>query len=232
MAFALGAPDGRRAVPLDVVLDHIASIVAATGLPVNADFEGAYADAPDGVAVNVGRCVETGVAGLSVEDATGDPDAPLHDLDVAVARVAAARAAIDERGGDVVLTARAECFLTGHPDPLAEARRRLAAYAEAGADVLYAPGVRDPQGIAALVEAAGGLPVNVLAHPDGPSVPELEALGVRRVSAGSGLNRAAWGAFDRTARALLAGDVRPLADGLPFTTLDDLFAARRPATPG
>lgn len=232
MAFALGAPDGRGAVPLDVVLGHIAAIVAATALPVNADFEGGYADRPDDVATNVARCVDTGVAGLSIEDSTGDAAAPLYDLDLAVRRVAAARSAVDRSGGEVLLTARAECFLTGHPDPLAEAVRRLRAYAEVGADVLYAPGVRDPHSISAVVEAAGDLPVNVLAGPGGPTVPELEALGVRRVSVGSGLNRAAWGGLDRAARALLAGDVAPLADGLPFATLDDLFAARREGVGG
>jgi 2-methylisocitrate lyase-like PEP mutase family enzyme len=227
MAFALGAPDGKGAVPLDVVLDHIAAVVAATGLPVNADFEGGYAVEPGEVGANVARCVGTGVAGLSIEDSTGDGAAPLHELGLAVERVAAARAALDAAGGDVLLTARAECFLTGHPDPLAEAVRRLQAYAEVGADVLYAPGVRDPQAIATLVDAAGGLPLNVLASAGGPTVPELEALGVRRVSVGSGLDRAAWGAFDRAARALLAGDVTPLADALPFATLDTLFTTRR-----
>ena len=226
VAFGRGVPDG--AVPLEAVLDHVATIAGATDLPVNADFEDGHADDPDGVAVNVGRCLDAGAAGLSVEDSTGDPSAPLYDLDVAVARVEAARAAVDDRGGDAVLTARAECFLTGHPEPLDESLRRLEAYAAAGADVLYAPGPIAPDAIAAIVRAVAPKPVNVLARgPETPPVAELAALGVRRVSLGSQLHLVAWGALDRAARAMAEdGDFGGLAGALPFTDVDRLF---RPA---
>ena len=158
-AFARGLPDA--AVSRDDMLAHIAEIVAAADLPVNADFEGGYADAPEDVAESVRLCVETGVAGLSIEDSTGDKDKPLYDLDLAVARMKAARAAIDKAGGDVLLTGRAECFLVGRPD-LDETVRRLKAYSAAGADCLYAPGIRTPELIAAVVKAAAPKPVNVL----------------------------------------------------------------------
>ena len=139
-AWSLGQADG--AVALEPMLSHISSIVEATDLPVNADFLAGFAEAPEGVAENVRRCVETGVAGLSIEDSTGDRAAPLFDFALAVERVAAARAAIDIAGGDVLLVARAECYLTGHDEPLKEAIHRLTAFAEAGADCLYAPGAK------------------------------------------------------------------------------------------
>ena len=233
VAFGRGVPDGAGAVPLEAVLDHVATIAGATDLPVNADFEDGYADDPDGVAVNVGRCVDAGAAGLSVEDSTGDRSAPLYDLDVAVARVEAARSAIEDRGGDAVLTARAECFLTGHPDPLPEALRRLEAYAAAGADVLYAPGPVDPDVIAAIVRTVAPKPVNVLARgPRTPPVAELAALGVRRVSLGSQLHLAAWGALDRAARTIAErGDFTGLADALPFAAVDALFRGAQQPPP-
>src|SRR5271165_3079278 len=140
LAFSVGLPDAAWAVPRDLVLKHIAEIVSATELPVNADFESGYAHDPAGVAANVRLCVETGVAGLSIEDATGDREKPLYELPLAVERIRAAREAIDASGTNVLLTARAECFLVGHADPLREAVKRLRAYSEAGADVLYAPG--------------------------------------------------------------------------------------------
>src|SRR5438046_1158293 len=148
---AHGLPDADWAVPLEMALEHIAQIVASVDLPVNADFESGYAHDPDGVAENVRRCVATGVAGLSIEDATGDAEKPLYDLPLAVERIAAARASIDASGSGVLLTARAECYLVGHADPLRESIRRLEAYAEAGADVLYAPGVSEPEEIRAVV---------------------------------------------------------------------------------
>src|SRR5580704_17329184 len=151
LAFSLGLPDSDWAVSRDIVLKHIAEIVSATDLPVNADFESGYAHDPQGVAENVGLCVATGVAGLSIEDATGDRSRPLYDLPVAVERMKAARAAIAQSG--VLLVGRAECFLMGHADPLNESIRRLQAYAEAGADVLYAPGVRTRADIRAIVSA-------------------------------------------------------------------------------
>ncbi len=220
-ANANGWPDGGA--PVDAVLEHVAAIVEATDLPVNADFESAYAGDADEVAANVRRCVDTGVAGLSVEDSTGDAERPLYDLDEAVGRVEAARAAIDESGADVLLTARAECFLVGSPDPLEASIRRLQAYVEAGADVVYAPGPRDPAAIAAIVRAVAPVPVNVLAMP-GLTVAQLAELGVRRVSLGSWLARAAWAGFARAAAAIASeGDFSPLADATPYAELNDLF---------
>jgi 2-methylisocitrate lyase-like PEP mutase family enzyme len=199
-AFSRGLPDA--AVSRDDMLAHIAEIVAATDLPVNADFEGGYAQAPEGVAESVRLCVGTGVAGLSIEDSTGDKDKPLYDLDLAVARMKAARAAVDKAGGDVLLTGRAECFLVGRPD-LDETVRRLKAYSAAGADCLYAPGIRTPEQIAAVVKAAAPKPVNMLMPGAlGLTVSDLEALGVRRISVGGTLARVAWGAFIRAAKAI------------------------------
>jgi 2-methylisocitrate lyase-like PEP mutase family enzyme len=199
-AFSRGLPDA--AVSRDDMLAHIAEIVAATDLPVNADFEGGYARAPEGVAESVRLCVETGVAGLSIEDSTGDKNEPLYDLDLAVARMKAARAAIDKAGGDVLLTGRAECFLVGRPD-LDETIRRLKAYSAAGADCLYAPGIRTPEQIAAVVKAAAPKPVNVLMPGAlGITVADLEALGVRRISVGGTLARVAWGAFIRATKEI------------------------------
>ncbi len=146
LAFSQGLPDSE-AVSRDAVLRHMAEIVAATDLPVNADFESGYADSPDGVALSVTRCVATGVAGLSIEDATGDRSNPLYDIPTAVERLKAARSAIDDSKSGVMLVGRAECFLTGHPDPLKESILRLEAYASAGADVLYAPGARTREDI-------------------------------------------------------------------------------------
>ncbi len=201
-AFTQGRAD--QDVPRDMMLTHLVELVKAVpDLPVNADFENGYADTADGVAANVKLCVATGVAGLSIEDATGRRDEPLYDFDLAVARIRAARRAIDETGSGVVLTARAECFLTNHPDALNEAVRRIAAYAEAGADVLYAPGPRTPEQIAAIVAAAGGKPVNQLIYADlGLSVADVEALGVRRISIGAALARAAWAAFIEATRLI------------------------------
>ena len=199
-AFSRGLPDA--AVSRDDMLAHIAEIVAATDLPVNADFEGGYAQAPEGVAESVRLCVGTGIAGLSIEDSTGDKDKPLYDLDLAVARMKAARAAVDKAGGDVLLTGRAECFLVGRPD-LDETVRRLKAYSAAGADCLYAPGIRTPEQIAAVVKAAAPKPVNMLMPGAlGLTVSDLEALGVRRISVGGTLARVAWGAFIRAAKAI------------------------------
>src|SRR5215510_9903116 len=147
-AFSQAMPDGG--VPRDLMLSHFREIVAATDLPVNADFESGYAHDPDGVAESVRLCVATGVAGLSIEDATGNRDRPLYDLPLAVERIQAARAAIDSSGQNVLLTARAECYLVGHPNPLPESLRRLVAYAAAGADVLYAPGLRSREEIKAV----------------------------------------------------------------------------------
>ena len=218
-SFSKGMPDAAWAVPLDLALKHIAEIVSATDLPVNADFESGYSHDPRGVAANVRLCVETGVAGLSIEDTTGDREKPLYDLPLAVERIQAARTAI----GDVLLTARAECFLVGHSEPLRESIRRLQAYAEAGADVLYAPGVRERADIRAIVAAVHPKPVNVLA-PAGLKVSDLAELGVRRVSVGSSLARAAWTGFIRAAKLIAEdGSFAGFDGAVPYAELNEFF---------
>ncbi len=221
-AFSMGLPDG--AVPRGAMLQHIRAIVEATEVPVNADFESGHAPDAAGVAESVRLCVETGVAGLSIEDSTGDRARPLRDLATAVERLKAARAAIDASGTGVVLTARAECYLVGHPDPHGECLKRLQAYADAGADCLYAPGVRAREEIAALVRAVAPKPVNVLVGWPGPSVRELQDLGVRRISVGGALARVAWGAFLRAAREIAGqGTFQAFGEAAPFAELDGLF---------
>ena len=223
-AWLQGHADGG--MPLPAVLDYLRSLVAATDLPVNADFEHGFADDAAGVARNVALAVDTGVAGLSIEDSTGRPDAPLLPLDEAVQRVRAARAAIDASGQDVLLIGRAENFFVGRPD-LDDAIGRLRAYAEAGADCLYAPGIHTPEQIAAVVAAVAPKPVNVLVGSASTlTMADLAALGVRRVSVGGGLARAAWGGFDRAAR-LLANEGRfdGFADALPGQRLNQFFGA-------
>ena len=229
LAFSSGRPDTVTAVPLDALLAHFASIVGATTLPVNADFQSGYAHDPEGVAANVGRCVATGVAGLSIEDATGEHASPLYDQATAVARVTAARNAIDATGLPVVLTARCEAWLIGQPNPARVAIDRLVAYAEAGADCLYAPGARHPDEITAIVKAVAPKPVNVLiSSPSAAlSVSRLADLGVRRVSVGSALARVAWGAFARAAQSIAkTGTFDALGDAMPFDELDELFRHR------
>src|SRR6267378_2134551 len=225
-AFTQGLPDSVSAVPCEMMLAHIAQVVAATPLPVNADFQNGYADKPEEVAANVALCIATGVAGLSIEDATGDSAQPLYELDLAVERVRAARAAIDNSGVPVVLTARCEAYLVGQPDPARVALERLVAFVEAGADCLYAPGVREPDEIAAIVSAVSPKPVNVLVSTPNParSVNRLGDLGVRRISVGSALARVAWGAFMRAAQSLAAtGTFDGFAGSAPFAELNDLF---------
>lgn len=214
-AYTLGLPDA--AVSRDAMLKNIADIVAAVDLPVNADFEAGYARDPEGVAENVGLCVETGVSGLSIEDSTGDPAKPLFELPLAVERIRAARAAIDRSGSGVLLTGRAECYLVGHPEPFQEALRRLNAYAEAGADVLYAPGVYDVSEIKTIVAELSPKPVNIIMSKDtGLRVADLAELGVRRISVGSSLARAAWTGFMRAAE--------PIAKEGSFAGFDGLAA--------
>ncbi len=204
------------------MLSHIAEIVASTDLPVNADFESGYAQQPEGVAENVRMCVETGVAGLSIEDSTGDRAQPLYDLPVAVERMKAARKAIGDSG--VLLIGRAECFLVGHAEPLKESIRRLQAYAEAGADVLYAPGVRERRDIEAIVSAVSPKAVNVLMSANiGLKVPDLAELGVRRISVGSSLARAAWGGFIRAAKDIAEGSFAGFDTCAPFAELNGFF---------
>ena len=220
-AFAQGRPD--NAVPRDMMLAHLRELVAVTDLPVNADYENGYADAPDDVAENVRLAVATGVAGLSIEDSTGDKANPLYALDHAVARIKAARAAIDRAGGDVILVGRAECFLVGRPD-LDETIRRLKAYAAAGADCLYAPGIRTREQIEAVVKASAPKPVNVLIGAPGHTVAELAALGVRRISVGGALARVAWGALLRAARLLTnEGRFDGFAEAAPHPELNGFF---------
>jgi 2-methylisocitrate lyase-like PEP mutase family enzyme len=212
------------------MLAHIRDIVAATPLPVNADFQSGYAHKPEEVAANVALCVATGVAGLSIEDATGDGASPLYEDRLAVDRVRAARAAIDASGLPVVLTARCEAALVGHPDPVRVALERLVSYAEAGADCLFAPGVKDLREIAAIVKAVSPKPVNVLVSAPGSdlSVSRLADLGVRRISVGSALARVAWGAFMRAARTIAtAGSFDDLAGAAPFGELNELFSSPR-----
>ena len=226
-SFTKALPDTDWAVPVDMALAHIAELVEATELPVNADFESGYAHDPEGVAANVRLCVATGVAGLSIEDSTGDKGKPLYDLPLAVERMRAARAAIDESGADVLLTGRAECFLVGHPDPLRESIRRLEAYAEAGADVLYAPGPRKREDIRAVIEAVAPRPVNVLMGSNvGLRVPELAALGARRISVGSALSRAAWTGFIRAAKLIAEeGSFGGFDGSVSFADLNNFFRA-------
>jgi 2-methylisocitrate lyase-like PEP mutase family enzyme len=223
-AFSRGKPDGG--VPRDDMLAHIREIVNATTLPVNADFHAGYAEEPEDVAANVRLCVETGVAGLSIEDSTGRSDCPLYEKKLAIERIRAARSAIDASKSGVVLTGRCEAWLVGDSDGLRTALERLTAYAETGADCLYAPGVSDLDEIAQIVNAVAPKPVNVLVsgfnHQLTLSV--LADLGVRRISVGSGLALAAWGAFLRAAKDIKTnGTFSLLAENAPSAELNDLF---------
>ena len=226
-AFSQGLPDSDVAVSRDRILANIAEIAAAVDLPVNADFSSGYGKEPSDVADSVARCVATGVAGLSVEDATGEPETRLYELPLAVERVQAAREAIDRSGGEVLLTARAECYHVGHPDAFRESVRRLQAYAEAGADVLFAPGPQKPEEIKALVEAVHPKPFNLLVVRDiGLGVGDIAALGVRRISVGGALALAGWAAFLRAAQTLKAnGSFSGLVDLAPYAEINEFFAA-------
>ena len=223
-AFSRGKRDG--AVPRDEMLAHIREIAGATTLPVNADFQSGYADKPEGVAGNVQLCLATGVAGLSIEDNTGRADAPLYEKELAVDRIRAARSAIDASETGAVLTGRCEAWLVGDPDPLHTALERLAAYAEAGADCLYAPGVSAPDEIAQIVKTVAPKPVNILVSGFNHqlSFSQLIDLGVRRISVGSGLALTAWGAFLRAAQDIQKnGAFNLLANGAASADLNELF---------
>lgn len=224
-AFSRGLPDAEWVVTCDMMLGHIAEIVASVDLPVNADFESGYAHEPEAVAANVRVCVHTGVAGLSIEDASGNPDHPLYELPLAIERIRAARAAIDASGADVLLTARAECFLVGHADPLRESIRRLQAYAEAGADVLYAPGPTRRGDILSIVASVAPKPVNILLSVNTDlTVSHLAEIGVRRISTGSALARAAWTGFIRSAKELAEQGSTTAFDGMtPYAELNKFF---------
>ena len=225
-AWSMGLPDNQ--LSREAVLAHLVDIVNATELPVNADFEGGFASDAEGVHESVSLCVATGVAGLSIEDATGDPASPLRSVEDAVARMKAARAAIDAAGGEVLLIGRAENFISGRPD-LADTVLRLKAYAEAGADVLYAPGIAKPEQIAAVVAAVAPKPVNLLVGSASELTMEaIAALGVRRVSVGGALARSAWGGFMRAARTLQEqGRFDGLAHAASGTELNGFFNAFR-----
>ncbi len=224
-AFTRGQPDGG--VPCDEMLVHIGEVVGATPLPVNADFLNGFADDPEEVGANVTRCIVTGVAGLSIEDSTGRKDQPLYEENLALDRIRAARAAIDLSQGEVVLTARCEALLVDYPDPLRTVLSRLTAYAEAGADCLYAPGLSEPKEITEVVRAVAPRPVNVLVSGFNShlSLAQLADLGVRRISVGSGLALAAWGAFLRSARVIATeGSFETLAEAARTAELNDLFS--------
>jgi 2-methylisocitrate lyase-like PEP mutase family enzyme len=226
-AFSRGKHDGG--VPRDEMLAHIREIVEAITLPVNADFLGGYADEPEGVATNVRLCVATGVAGLSIEDNTGRTDTPLYEKKLAVERIRAARAAIDASKTGVVLTARCEAWLVHDPDAFHTVLDRLAAYTEAGADCLYAPGVSKPDEITQIVKTVAPKPVNVLVSGFNNQLThsQLTDLGVRRISVGSGLALAGWGAFLRAAQAIKTnGTFNLLANNASFAELNELFPER------
>jgi 2-methylisocitrate lyase-like PEP mutase family enzyme len=223
-AFSRGEPDGG--VPRDEMLAHIREIVEATSLPVNADFLNGFADKPENVAANVKLCIDTGVAGLSIEDNSQNPAAPLYEKNLAIERIRAARSGIDASKTGVVLTGRCEAWLVGDRDPLHTALDRLAAYAEAGADCLYAPGVSDPNEIAQIVKTVAPKPVNVLVSGFNHqlSLSQLADLGARRISVGSGLALAAWGAFLRAAKDISSnGTFNLLADNAASADLNELF---------
>lgn len=222
-AWSLGRPDNH--VSLEEALAHMRAVVRAVDVPVSADFEGGFAVEPEGVAANVLAATGTGIAGISVEDSTGDGARPLFDFALAVERVRAARRAVDASGSGVLLTARSEGFIVGQPD-LRETLRRLVAYAEAGADCLYAPGMRTRDEIAAVVGAVAPLPVNVLVGSDFTTVAELAELGVRRISVGGALARAAWAGFLTAAREVAdRGTFASLGRAVPFPEINGLFGS-------
>jgi 2-methylisocitrate lyase-like PEP mutase family enzyme len=222
--FAWSSGRADNGVARDAVLAHLAEMVDATDLPVNADFESGYARDAAGVAESVRLAVETGVAGLSIEDSTGDHAKPLHDIDVAVDRIRAARRAIDKAGADTLLVGRAECFLVGRPD-LAETIARLRAYASAGADCLYAPGIRTREHIATVVAAVAPKPLNLLVGwASELTLADIAGLGVRRISVGGALARSAWTGFMRSARLIAEqGRFDGFASTTPAADLNALF---------
>ena len=220
-AWSTGRPDHH--VPLAEALAHFQSLALSVAVPINGDFEGGFAVDPADVGTNVALAAATGVAGLSIEDSTGDPSNPLYDFTLAVERIRAARQAIDRSGYRVLLTGRSEGFITGRPD-LSETIRRLTAYADAGADCLYAPGIRKKEEIAAVVAAVSPRPVNVLAGSDFTTVAELAAAGVRRISVGGALARTAWTGFLTAAREIAEhGTFAHLGRAMSGLELDKMF---------
>jgi methylisocitrate lyase len=224
LAWSLGRRDNGAS--LEATLEHLSTLARAVHLPLNADFTNGFAAEPAGVAENVRRAATTGIAGLSVEDSSGDAAEPLYDFELAVERIRAARKAIDDSGTGVLLTARSEGFLVGRPD-LADTIRRLTAYAAAGADCLYAPRIENLADIAAVVAAVAPKPVNVLVGAPYTTVAELRALGVRRISVGGALARAAWGGFLRAAREIAEqGTFSALAEAVPFGEIETALGKR------
>ena len=224
IAWSSGRPD--NGLSLEEMLGRLRSIAESVEVPVNADFEGGFATAPAAVGANVAAAAATGIAGLSIEDSTGDASRPLFEITLAVERVRAARRAIDEGGTGILLTGRSEGFIVGRPD-LAETIRRLSAYAEAGADCVYAPGIRAKADIASVVKAVAPTPVNVLVGSDFTTVAELADLGVRRISVGGALARAAWAGFLQAAREIAEqGTFKHLAHAIPFDEINNSFSKR------
>jgi 2-methylisocitrate lyase-like PEP mutase family enzyme len=220
-AWSIGRPDNR--VSVENVLEHLTELCSAVDLPVNADFEAGFADEPDKVAINVARAVKSGVAGLSIEDSTGDKARPLYERALAIERIRAARSAIDADESGTLLVGRCEGFLVGQDD-LTMVIDRLSAYAEAGADCLYAPGIKLKEQIATLVKAVHPKPVNLLIGSAGMTVAEAAELGVRRISVGGSLARAAWGGFMRAAREIAEqGSFTELASGFSGGELNKMF---------
>jgi 2-methylisocitrate lyase-like PEP mutase family enzyme len=229
-AWSHGHADGGMS--RDRVLEHLTDMVEGTNVPINADFESGFAPDATGVFESVRLAVECGVAGLSIEDSTGDDATPLYALDEAVERIRAARKAMDKHGADALLVGRAECFLAGKPD-LDHTIARLKAYANAGADCLYAPGIASPAQIAAVVAAVAPKPVNVLiGFSAGLTLPQFAALGVRRLSVGGALARAAWGGFMRAAKLIQEeGRFDGFADAASGGELNKLFSDAVPWYP-
>lgn len=220
-AWSAGVPDND--LPVEEVCAHLKLLSDATDLPVNADFEAGFADDPQGVAANVTRGVATGVAGLSIEDSTGDAKQPLYEFALAVERIRAARAAIDAAKADVMLVGRCESFLIGQPD-LGETIRRLQAYAEAGAECLYAPALRTKEQIATVVKELSPKPINVLIGAPTFTVAEMADIGVRRISVGGAMARAAWGGFLRAAREIAEqGTFGEFKNAVPYAEINGKF---------
>lgn len=223
--FAWSNGKADSAVGCDDVLAHLTTLCAATDLPVNADFEAGYSATAQGVGDNVRRAIATGVAGLSIEDATGDPAMPLFELGMAEERIKAARAAIDASGEDVMLIGRCEGFLLGETD-INKVIDRLTAYSQAGADCLYPPGVKSKEHVAAVVKALAPKPVNILMGAPGMSVAELAALGVRRISVGGAMARMAWAAFLRASKDIIDnGSFAEFGNAISYAELNGMFAA-------
>lgn len=222
-AWTLGLADGR--VPRALVLEHLRNLVQATNVPVSADFESGFGADPDGVAQSVRLAIDTGIAGLSIEDSSGDAQAPIRPLDRAVARLQAARRAIDESEKDVLLVARSENFLHGRAD-LQDTIQRLQAYSEAGADCLYAPGISSREDITAIVQAVAPKPVNLLVgRTTSFTVQDLAEMGVRRISIGGALARTAWAGLEQAAEPLVRdGSFAGLDNAMPHAALNSIFA--------